>query len=103
MDNTQQSALVTIQDDPNYSEEVPLVLIHDGGGTIVSYHSLGALRRPVYAIPDLTFGTTQSWESLAQMAAAYCQLVKDKFIAGPILLGGIFRPSLTLDDQSVLM
>lgn len=91
MDGLRPSSLVQIQDDPSFREEIPLVLIHDGGGTIVGYHGLESLQRPVFAIPDVTFGTVQSWESIAQMAAAYCELLKEKFIAGPILLGGIMQ------------
>lgn len=87
-----QPSLVTIQDDADDTGEVPLVLIHDGGGTILSYHGLEALRRPVFAIPDVTFGTSQSWQSIAEMAAAYCQVIEEKFIAGPILLGGKVQP-----------
>lgn len=84
----QQPPLMVIQDEPEHTGEVPLVLIHDGGGTVVSYHSLKSLGRPVYAIPDVTLGTDQSWESIAQMAETYSQVVQQKFIAGPVLLGG---------------
>ena len=39
-----------IQDDPDFSEQPPLVLIHDGGGATVNYYYLGELERQVWGI-----------------------------------------------------
>ncbi|GAM84986.1 hypothetical protein ANO11243_029890 [Dothideomycetidae sp. 11243] len=67
----------------------PLVLLHDGGGTIFSYLQLGALGRDVYGIHNTRPGPTGVWEGgIAQMAAEYLDLIKTVVPSGPIIIGG---------------
>lgn len=89
-----QPTLIRIQDEEEYSNEIPLILIHDGGGTIRNYSRLRSLQRPVYAIPDPTFNTDQSWErGISQMAEVYSALIQKKLVAGQVLLGGMSEMS----------
>jgi thioesterase domain-containing protein len=68
---------------------VPLVLIHDGGGTIYSYHCLGPLDRPVYGIHNPHYGTPSVWTGgIRQMAAHYASLIKSVVPRGDVILGG---------------
>jgi thioesterase domain-containing protein len=75
----------------------PLVLIHDGGGTIFSYHMLPSLGRPLYGIADPRFNSGVPWErGVADMAAAYIPHIKAA--AGPrgrVVLGGWSLGGLT--------
>lgn len=67
----------------------PLVLIHDSGGTVVSYYKLGPLGRSVYAISNPTFNRENKWDGgLLAMARAYVQAIKKHIPHGDILLGG---------------
>ena len=67
----------------------PLVLIHDGGGTVVSYFHMGSLDRDVYAIPNPHFDSGDPWEyGLPEMARAYSGFIKSEIRSGQILLGG---------------
>ena len=72
------------------STPTPLILIHDGGGTIYSYHCLGPLGgRPVYGIHNPHYGTDLVWPGgIRQMAAHYLALIKTVVPKGPIILGG---------------
>jgi thioesterase domain-containing protein len=75
---------------PAISARLPLVLLHDGGGTIVSYFYLDELDRPVYGIADPLFNTDRTWEGgIPEMAAHYIGLIR-RVIPGkkPFLLGG---------------
>jgi hypothetical protein len=68
---------------------IPLVLLHDGGGTIFSYHALGPLNRDVYGISNPRFEDGKAWEGgIHEMAQAYAQMIKAKIPRGKILLGG---------------
>jgi pimeloyl-ACP methyl ester carboxylesterase len=70
-------------------EPIPLVLIHDGGGTIFSYYCLGELDRPVHGIPNPHYTSGSSWEGgIPEMAAHYLKLIKSAVPSGDILLGG---------------
>lgn len=74
---------------PGLETEAPLVLIHDGGGTVVSYFHLGSLDRTVYAIQNPRFYSGEPWEDgLPEMAREYTQSIKSEIPSGPILLGG---------------
>ena len=69
---------------------VPLLLIHDGGGTVVSYRVLGPLDCDIYAISDPRFEDGRPWEGgMREMAATYLKLIKEKFRGKEILLGGM--------------
>ena len=70
---------------------LPLVLIHDGGGTTFSYFMLGNLRREVWAIHNPRHWTAEPWQGgISEMAAEYIDLIHAAGIRGPILLGGLF-------------
>ncbi|KAB5576016.1 Alpha/Beta hydrolase protein [Coniochaeta sp. 2T2.1] len=68
----------------------PLVLIHDGGGTIYSYYCLGGLARPVYGIYNPHYGTDKVWAGgIPEMAAHYTSLIKAAIPkGGDVILGG---------------
>lgn len=67
----------------------PLILFHDGGGTVFSYYLLGDLNRNVYGIADPFFATANSWTGgVREMAEAYASSIWDKFTQRPLLLGG---------------
>ncbi|KAK4226854.1 Alpha/Beta hydrolase protein [Podospora fimiseda] len=76
----------------------PLILIHDGGGTIFSYHCLGLLqpKRKLYGIanphydqnPD-SFTPQFNGGGIPEMAAEYLSYIKKVFPwGGKIILGG---------------
>ncbi|KAG9240675.1 putative polyketide synthase PksR [Calycina marina] len=62
------------------SSATPLVLIHDGGGTIFPYIRLGSLNCDVWLCEG----------GLDAMAGIYVDLIKNAGIRGPVLLGGWF-------------
>lgn len=68
----------------------PLVLIHDGGGTIFSYYCLGDLGRPVHGIANPHFESGAVWEGgLPEMARRYLGYVKAAVPdGGDVILGG---------------
>jgi Thioesterase domain len=70
---------------------VPLVLIHDGGGTTFSYHCLGSLQRTVYAISNPRFYSGRAWAGgIAAMARVYADLIRSVVPSRKVLLGGWF-------------
>lgn len=72
----------------------PLVLLHDGGGTIYSYHALGPLHRNVYGISNPKFDAEHQWEGgIPEMANTYANMIRDNVPKGEILLGGRYRYS----------
>jgi len=74
---------------PQHRERAPLILIHDGGGTIFNYYMIGMLGRPVYGIPDPRFGTESPWEDgIPQMARCYSDLIRSNIRSRQVLLGG---------------
>ncbi|KAG9498346.1 putative secondary metabolism biosynthetic enzyme [Fusarium musae] len=57
-------------------EAVAVFLIHDGGGTIFSYHCLAPLHRPVYGIYNPNFSSGEPFDGgLCDMARFYVDLV----------------------------
>lgn len=73
----------------NSRHATPLVLIHDGGGTIFPYLRLGSLNRDVWAIHDPNWSTSELYEGgLDEMAGIYIDFIKNVGIRGSILLGG---------------
>ena len=84
--------LIQIQDAPAPQDALPLVLIHDGGGTVFNYWTIGPLRRQVYGISDPAFESGTDWEGwkggIPQMAKLYCTTIKKHLKKGSILLGG---------------
>lgn len=56
---------------------IPLILIHDGGGTTFPYHCLEPLGRPVYGIANPHFRSGAPWPGgLPQMAETYAAMVR---------------------------
>ncbi|KAF2225407.1 Alpha/Beta hydrolase protein [Elsinoe ampelina] len=81
------STCVEIQP-PEDPSRTPLFLIHDGGGTIFSYHLLDDLSRPVYGISNPNFETGEPWSSMSEVAELYASFIRDVHPSGHILLGG---------------
>ncbi|KAF8891957.1 polyketide synthase [Gymnopilus junonius] len=82
---THHKALSLLQN--SHSDVSPLVLIHDGSGITVSYERICTLNRRVWAISNPRLGSSEPWDSLAQMAQAYAKLISDE-MKGPIIVGG---------------
>ncbi|SPN98684.1 related to polyketide synthase [Cephalotrichum gorgonifer] len=56
---------------------IPLILVHDGGGTTFAYHCLPDLSRPVYGIFNPRFDTGGVWEGgIREMAALYASMIR---------------------------
>ncbi|RYP90231.1 hypothetical protein DL770_003652 [Monosporascus sp. CRB-9-2] len=67
----------------------PLVLVHDGGGSIFSYFILGDLNRDVWAIYNPKYFDGEAWEGgMDEMARHYIDLIVSAGIRGDIMLGG---------------
>lgn len=79
-----------IQDpiEPSWEQPTPLVLIHDGGGTIFSYYCLGLIDRPMYGIWNPYFEKEGSFGSLNEMARTYLDFIKSVHPSGKIIIGG---------------
>ncbi|KAF4967462.1 hypothetical protein FSARC_4985 [Fusarium sarcochroum] len=59
-------------------QNIPVFLIHDGGGTTFSYHCLEPLDRPVYGIHNPKFESGEPFDGeLSDMARLYCGFIKD--------------------------
>jgi len=83
---------------------IPLVLIHDGGGTIFSYYFLDDVTRPMYAISDPRFNTGEKWEGgVAEMAHHYAHLIKTVVPRGQVILGGWSLGGLTAVNAARLL
>lgn len=68
---------------------VPLVLIHDGGGTTFGFWMLGSLYRDVWAVHNPQFWSGKPWEGgIDEMARHYIDLLRATGIHGTIILGG---------------
>ncbi|KAI1770979.1 alpha/beta-hydrolase [Hypoxylon cercidicola] len=69
---------------------VPLILVHDGGGTAFSYHLLDRINRPVWGIENAKLHDGGWWAGgVPEMAAHYVGLLgKIMPEGGDILLGG---------------
>ncbi|EAS27292.3 uncharacterized protein CIMG_09897 [Coccidioides immitis RS] len=83
-------SLFLVQSAPDgFESATPLVLIHDGGGTTVSYFYLESLDRTVYAIQNPRFYSGEPWEGgLPEMGRIYASLIRSVLPSGPIILGG---------------
>lgn len=75
------------------SGKVPLVLIHDGGGTTASYHALTNLDRDVYGIENPLLHASKPWKGgIRAMARAYSALVELELgQRTSVLLGGSYK------------
>lgn len=68
---------------------IPLVLIHDGGGTVFTYFNIKDIGRDMYAIGDPRFQSSTPWEGgIPEMAANYTQQLERNVPAGKVILGG---------------
>lgn len=68
---------------------VPLVLIHDGGGTTFGFWMLGSLYRDVWAVHNPQFWSGKPWAGgIDEMARHYIDLLRATGIHGTIMLGG---------------
>ncbi|KAI2616962.1 alpha/beta-hydrolase [Hypomontagnella submonticulosa] len=69
---------------------VPLILVHDGGGTHFNYHLLDPIDRPLWGIENARLHDGGWWEGgIPQMAGHYIELLgKILPYGGDILLGG---------------
>ncbi|KAM0429675.1 hypothetical protein ACHAPT_006281 [Fusarium lateritium] len=57
---------------------IPVILMHDGGGTTFAYHCLNSLSRSVYGIHNPNFRSGEPFEGgLADLARLYCGFVKE--------------------------
>lgn len=75
--------------DPCDISHVPLVLIHDGGGTCFAYYCLDPLGRPTYEIHNPHFYSGEPWTGgIPEMARHYVDLMRRAVPRGRILLGG---------------
>ncbi|TFK26825.1 polyketide synthase [Coprinopsis marcescibilis] len=68
------------------SENVPLVLLHDGSGLVGSYERLATLGRDVWGISNPRFGG-DAWDSLGAMVECYVKSLVDT-VSAPVILGG---------------
>jgi pimeloyl-ACP methyl ester carboxylesterase len=56
---------------------LPIIFIHDGGGTVWAYHCMDSLRRPVYGIPNPRFHDGGRWEGgIVEMATLYTNMIR---------------------------
>ncbi|KAK4240168.1 hypothetical protein C8A03DRAFT_13475 [Achaetomium macrosporum] len=74
---------------PWTKKPTPLVLIHDGGGTIFSYYCLGDLGRPVFGIANPNYPSGESWVGgIPEMARRYIEFIKLAVPRGDLIIGG---------------
>jgi len=67
----------------------PLILIHDGGGTVFNYFFLGNLGRHVYGIFNPRFETGEQWHNgIPEIAGHYLQTISACFGGRDVILGG---------------
>lgn len=75
--------------DPLAASDVPLVLIHDGGGTCFAYYCLNPLSRTTYEIHNPRFESQIPWTGgIPEMARHYVGLMRKMVPRGRIVLGG---------------
>lgn len=81
--------LIFEADDPLNTSAIPLVLMHDGGGTCFSYYCLDPLGRPTYEIHNPYFYSGESWKGgIPEMASHYVKLLRRVVPRGKVVLGG---------------
>lgn len=71
---------------------LPIVLIHDGGGTVFQYFMLGYLGRQTYAIANPYFESgTIPGGGLPALAKEYVTAIEQELGKGPVIIGGQLR------------
>jgi pimeloyl-ACP methyl ester carboxylesterase len=76
---------------PTTTPPTPLILMHDGGGTIFAYHCLGELGRTVHGIANPHYESGARWEGgIPEMARTYLAFVESVVppSGGDVILGG---------------
>lgn len=82
-----------IQHAAAWESSVPLILIHDGGGSTFSYYLLPSLQRTVYAIHNPRLFSGRPWAGgIPAMARAYLDLIRMALPSGKVFLGGKSNP-----------
>ncbi|KAK0667449.1 Alpha/Beta hydrolase protein [Cercophora samala] len=67
----------------------PLVLIHDGGGTVFSYYCLNDLDRPVHGISNPHYDSGEPFPGgIPEMAELYIKYIKSVVPRGNLIIGG---------------
>ncbi|KAK0735415.1 Alpha/Beta hydrolase protein [Apiosordaria backusii] len=67
----------------------PLVLIHDGGGTVFSYYCLGELDRTVHGISNPHYDSGEPFPGgIPEMARQYVKYIKSVVPRGNLIIGG---------------
>lgn len=95
-DSEADRVLVLIQAAPRSAlrRNPPLLLSHDGSGTIFNYYLLDPLERDVFGFQDPRAACGNGWEGgIHQMARLYYDCMKTAVKPGPVLLGGEFGPT----------
>lgn len=73
----------------NSGSSVPLILIHDGGGTIFQYYTLGPLSRDVYGIANPYFSSGDGDAvSITDLASKYAEVIQKSFGSSSVIVGG---------------
>ncbi|RAQ58613.1 nonribosomal peptide synthase [Aspergillus flavus] len=71
------------------SSNIPLVMIHDGGGTTYAYHRMGPVNRPLYGIHFPGYASGTAWKGgIKSLGRHYADLIQKSLLSGPIILGG---------------
>jgi pimeloyl-ACP methyl ester carboxylesterase len=73
------------------ASSIPLVLIHDGGGTTFGYYLLGELHpaRELWAIHNPNYKSSRPYpKTMEEIARDYIRMIESSGIHGPIYLGG---------------
>jgi hypothetical protein len=74
---------------PCLPRKTPLILIHDGGGTVFGYFFLGSLGREVWALHDPHYWESEPWEGgIDEQAETYLDMMRKAGIQGDVYLGG---------------
>ena len=97
------SAVLEKIDEPEQgsSSTTPLVLIHDGSGTIFHYYMLGPLNRTVYGVAYPYFDDQAIPPGdLHQLAKEYAQAIRETIGKGSVIVGG--SRLLTLSCHHIL-
>ena len=97
------SAVLEKIDEPEQglSSTTPLVLIHDGSGTIFHYYMLGPLNRTVYGVAYPYFDDqTMPPGGLHQLATEYAEAIRETIGKGSVIVGG--NRLLTLSYHHIL-
>lgn len=71
------------------SPALPLILFHDGSGTIFNYFLLEPLGRDVFGFADPKAAAEGEWEGgIAEMAQYYYDCMEQVIAPGAVILGG---------------